>query len=582
MSYQVELIEGKQRELLFSDESKLISVCAYCRVSTDKRDQRNSLKAQTRFFESEFSKHSNWTGRDIFYDNGISGTSLKKRDGFNRMVAAALRGEYQLIITKDVSRFSRNVENAMNVIGELQRKGIYIIFLSDDINTQNPEDRERLTEAIQHAETESLKLSRKVRWGQKESMVSGVVFGRKEMYGYSIVRDEVTGEQRFVIIPEEAEIVRRVFQMYACGMGTFKIAKQLEKEGIPAKRCKTGWSNTVILRLLRNEKYVGDLTTGKTYTPDPLDHGKKYNRGNSHVVKIKDHHPNEAIVDRELWDKVQKMLEENTTSAESKSKLSNRYWCSGKIRCGECGERYVSRKKNQKCGVQYKAWVCWSSQQRGVKKELVLDTGETVMVGCNSHSVNERVILQGMKDIITEFIKPNFLGIKAELDATYQDHIQSSSEKAKKRLAEIEKLMEAKKQTKVNLAIKNAQGILDDDVYIASAKVIDAEIAELHQEQHDLSIVNTSSAEAIAELSQKMDVLNKILELQDDNFNEAIYRSILDRIEVFNGNVLKFYFKFLSKPIILQYKSVGRLEKNRIEFTVLSDVEFEGIRSSNG
>ena len=88
MSYQVELIEGKQRELLYTDESKPISVCAYCRVSTDKRDQRNSLNAQKRFFESEFSKHKNWTGRNIFYDNGISGTSLKKRDGFNKMAVS--------------------------------------------------------------------------------------------------------------------------------------------------------------------------------------------------------------------------------------------------------------------------------------------------------------------------------------------------------------------------------------------------------------------------------------------------------------------------------------------------------------
>ena len=109
MSYTVSFIEGQKRKLLVDDDSQIISVCAYCRVSTDKKDQRNSLAAQTRFFEKEFARHPNWIGKHIFYDEGISGTSLKKRKDFNNMIDAAKAGQYQLIITKDVSRFSRNV-----------------------------------------------------------------------------------------------------------------------------------------------------------------------------------------------------------------------------------------------------------------------------------------------------------------------------------------------------------------------------------------------------------------------------------------------------------------------------------------
>lgn len=571
MSYTVNVIEGQQKKLLFEEESELLSVCAYCRVSTDKKDQRNSLAAQKRFFDQEFDKHPNWINRKIYHDEGISGTSLKKREDFNRMIEAAKAGKYQLIVTKDVSRFSRNVENAMSIIVDLQRRGVYIIFLNDQINTQRSEDRDRLTAALKHAESESLRLSNKVKWGQLVSMKQGVVFGRKEMFGYNIVKDDDTATQHFVIIPEEAAIVKRVFQMYASGMGTFKIAKQLQREGVPTKRYKNGWSNTVILRMLRNEKYVGDLVTGKTYTPDALDHSKKYNRGESAMVIIRDHHPDEAIIDRELWDRVQRLLQENTTSDEAKAKHSNRYWCSGKVVCGECKERFVSRKKLLKNGTQYKAWVCWSAQQEGSEKVLTLDNGETKAVGCNSHAVNDRVLRQGMYDIITDFIQPNLSSIQQQLAALYAKRSSAEDADIKSKIAELTAKVDGRKQVKVNLAIKNASGMIDDITYEAACKAIDAEIAELVQEISKLSAFDNDSVEAITAYNSSIEQLNLIMDLKDEEINEAIYRRILDRIEVYNGNILKYYFSFLSKPIIMQYETIGRGNNFRVEFTLLTD-----------
>ena len=571
MSYSVNVIEGQQKKLLFEEESELLSVCAYCRVSTDKKDQRNSLAAQKRFFDQEFDKHPNWINRKIYHDEGISGTSLKKREDFNRMIEAAKAGKYQLIVTKDVSRFSRNVENAMSIIVDLQRRGVYIIFLNDQINTQRSEDRDRLTAALKHAESESLRLSNKVKWGQLVSMKQGVVFGRKEMYGYNIVKDEDTGLQRFVVIPDEAAIVKRIFEMYACGMGTFKIAKQLQSEGVPTKRYKNGWSNTVILRMLRNEKYAGDLITGKTYTPDPLDHSKKYNRGESAMVVIRDHHPDEAIIDRELWDKVQRLLQENTTSDEAKAKHSNRYWCSGKVVCGECKERFVSRKKLLKNGTQYKAWVCWSAQQEGSEKVLTLDNGDIKAVGCNSHAVNDRVLRQGMYDIITDFIQPNLSSIQQQLAAIYAKRATAEDADIKSKIVELTAKVDGRKQVKVNLAIKNASGTIDDSTYEAACKAVDAEIAELVQEISKLSAFDNDSVEAIAAYNNSIEQLNIIIDLKNEEINEAVYRRILDRIEVYNGNILKYYFSFLSKPVIMQYRTIGRGDKFRVEFTLLEE-----------
>jgi DNA invertase Pin-like site-specific DNA recombinase len=575
MAYQINLIEGQKKKLLVDDDSKIISVCAYCRVSTDKRDQRNSLQAQTRFFEKEFANHPNWVGKRIFYDEGISGTSLKKRKDFNEMINAAKAGQYQLIITKDVSRFSRNVENAMSIIVDLQKRGVYIIFLSDEINTQRKEDRELLTAAIKQAEGESLKLSNKVRWGQLESMQEGVIFGRKEMFGYNIVRDEDTGMQRFVIIPDEAEVVKRVFQMYASGLGTFKIAKRLEQEGIPTKRYKNGWSNTVILRMLRNEKYVGDLTTGKTYTPDPLDHSKKYNRGESAMVVIRDHHPDEAIIDRDLWDQVQRLLEQNSPSDEAKSKHSNRYWCSGKVFCGECGQRFISHIKKMKNGNRTKTWACWANQTRGTRKQVTLDTGKVKTVGCNSHSVNDRVLKQGVYDIITAYIKPRFDTILADVTMVYQERTKVDSAEVQKQVAALTAQIDGKKEVKTNLAIKNATGVIDDATYTAAAKTIDAEIVQLTEQINKLTAMDRVSIDATMEYRQSIEQLRAILNLEDDEINEDIFRSIIDRIEVYNGKILKYYIKFLPKPIIMQYSVKGRGENYTPMFTVLDEADFQ-------
>ena len=220
-SKQTVTINKPQAKVFLKDnDEQKIAVCAYCRVSTDKDDQRNSFEAQKRFFDREFENHPNWTVRTIYADKGISGTSLKKRDEFNRMIADAMAGRYDLIITKEVSRFSRNVRDILNIVGDLRDRGVHIWFLAEDIYTEDKDYEEQLIKAGDQAEAESRKTSKRVQWGQLRQMENGVIFGRKEMFGYNIKRDE-NNKQYFEIIPEEAEVVQRVFTMYANGMGTF-------------------------------------------------------------------------------------------------------------------------------------------------------------------------------------------------------------------------------------------------------------------------------------------------------------------------------------------------------------------------
>ena len=232
-------------------------VCAYARVSTDKDDQANSYESQVRFFTEFIQQHKGWKFSGIYADEGISGTSTKKRVNFNRMIADADNGLIDLILTKEVSRFARNTVDTLQITRNLKKKDVYVIFVNDNINTADNDGELRLSLMATIAQDESRKTSERVKWGQKRRMEQGVVFGR-DMLGYSV------NKGKLYLKEDEAEIVRLIFHKFTNeGKGTHIIARELREAGIRPMRVKE-WSNTVILRILRNEKYVGDLCQKKT------------------------------------------------------------------------------------------------------------------------------------------------------------------------------------------------------------------------------------------------------------------------------------------------------------------------------
>lgn len=545
-------------------------VCAYCRVSTDETDQKNSLFAQKQFFQRYFHMHQNWTNVGIYADEGLSGTSLKKRDEFNRMIAEAKRGNIDLILTKEVSRFSRNVRDIMQIVEELRDIGVYVWFLSDDINTEKIEDRGKLTHMANIAEQESIRTSNRVKWGHQQRMQNGVVFGRKEMYGYNIVKDEM-GIQHFVIIPEEAEVIKNIFEWFAAGEGTHRIARRLEQQGITTKRYKNGWSNTVILRLLRNEKYVGDLEQGKTYTPHFLTHEKKYNRGEYFKYYTKDHHPESAIVSRELWNTVQAILAEKAPSEEVKAKHSNRYWTSGKIYCGLCGQRYVSYVKQQK-NVPYRAWVCFENHERGRYKQITLDNGETAIVGCNGLRVNDRVLKTAVHDIITEYILPHKDTILTEMQKEIEELSKPKDNTSK--VADLERKIAKKSEQLAKLTQGWMNGTVPDNAYKATIGLANQEFEELQEELRNIQTEDTSNSTEIEMYEEYITRLQSILSLTDDDLNDAFYERITKRIFVYPQNLLEFHLSFIPMPVHLQYKATGKGDFYKIELTILTAEEF--------
>lgn len=382
-------------------------VAAYCRVSTDKDDQANSFESQKIYFEEYIKRNPDWELYEIYADEGLSGTNTKKRKAFNKMIADAHLGKFDLILTKEVSRFARNTVDTLQYTRELKSLNIGVYFALDNIDTLAPDGELRLTIMASLAQEESRKTSERVKWGQKRQMEKGVVFGR-DMLGYDVVNGVLH------INEDGAEIVRLIFHKFVIEKkGTYTIARELREAGYKTITGNAIWTNTVILKVLRNEKYCGDLIQKKTFTPDFLTHQKKYNHGEEDFVVLRDHH--EPIISRELWDMAQYDLNKRSPSSEVKLRHSNRYPLSGKIECGCCGSRFVSRTKKRKDGSQYKAWRCYESAQHGLAK--VDSAGNHI--GCNVNSQirdedfmiaiqkvvenlksNRKVILDGVVDVL--------------------------------------------------------------------------------------------------------------------------------------------------------------------------------------
>ena len=356
----------------------MLRVAAYCRVSTSQEDQRNSLENQRRFFTEYISRQPEWTLAEVYADEGLSGTSTD-RPAFRKMLAAAVEGRIDLILTKEVSRFARNTVDALAYTRRLRRQGVGIVFLNDGIDTRRNDGEFRLTIMASVAQEESRKISERVKWGQQCAMEHGVVFGRDNIYGFTLKSGKLT------VKPEQANVIRAVYRRFLLdGVGTYVIARELTAEGIPPPSGNgKAWSSTMVLRLLRNEKYCGDLLQRKSCTPDFLDHRKVKNEGQSPQVYLRDHH--DAIVPRAVFEAVQHELDRRQAARKHSSRPSARYRYSGKLVCGLCGSRFVPRKGAQADGGL--RWVCAKRVRHG-------------MTACAAPAVGNRTLPDCMEKIV--------------------------------------------------------------------------------------------------------------------------------------------------------------------------------------
>lgn len=502
-------------------------VAAYCRVSTDNEDQANSFESQQRYFRQYIERNPDWELYEVFADEGISGTNTKKRKQFNRMIEYAKNGAFDLIVTKEISRFARNTLDSIYYTRDLKKHGVGVIFMNDGINTMDGDAELRLAIMSSIAQEESRKTSERVKWGQKRQMEQGVVFGRS-MLGYDVKDGKMT------INEEGAKIVRLIFHKFVDeGKGTHVIARELREEGIKPMRVKE-WQNTVILRVIRNEKYCGDLVQKKTYTPDFLSHEKKYNRGQEEFVIIKDHH--EPIISRELFDKANRILDEKSLSQEGKAKHSNRYPFSGKIKCGRCGASYVARYKTRKDGSKYKAWRCFEGAKHG--SPHVDKAGN--QVGCSGTSIRNEEAIHIMY-LVCKQLTIDRRKISDNLIKTINKVISMDIMGADTN-ALAEKIETAKKK-RTDLIDLYTSGDIDRNEFSTLRAKYDAEIDSLKSMMESIEKQQFAIAkqqELMADIKSAVDELIGGIEYEDE-----FYTQILDKMVINDRENIDVYLNLL-------------------------------------
>ncbi len=342
------------------DDYRIVAV--YARVSTEHEAQISALENQVQYYDEILKKHPKWRLYDRYIDEGITGTSVKKRKNFVRMMEDAKEGKFDLIITREVSRFARNTVDALQETRNLKKLGVEVWFTEDNIWTMNDEDGElRLTIMATLAQNESKKTSIRCKAGQMISFKNGVFYGTGNILGYDRVGKEM------VINPEQAETVKRIFELYAEGLGVKEILYHMESEHRLTATGLSHWNSSTISHILRNPFYCGVIVYRKEYVPDYLEQKKVRNFGEIDQITVIGRH--EPIISRELFEFCQERLDERSKANSRRGKVGKRtsddvYARKLKCKCGSAMHKCIWHKDKKTGDIQY-SYYCYNQQRHG-------------------------------------------------------------------------------------------------------------------------------------------------------------------------------------------------------------------------
>ena len=331
------------------NEKKKRRTAAYARVSTDSEEQLTSYSAQVDYYTNYIKSRDDWEFVSVYTDEGITGTNTKHREGFKRMVADALAGKIDLIVTKSVSRFARNTVDSLTTVRQLKEKGVEIYFEKENIWTLDSKGELLITIMSSLAQEESRSISENCTWGQRKRFADGkVTVPFKRFLGYDRGPDG-----NLVLNKDEAVIIRRIYSMFLQGMTPHGIAARLTADGIKSPGGKDKWNAGAVRSILTNEKYKGDALLQKSYTVDFLTKKKKVNEGEIPQYYVEGNH--EAIIQPEVFELVQRELARRKGST---GKPSGVHIYSSKIKCGQCGSWYGSKVWHSKTKYRKCVWRC--------------------------------------------------------------------------------------------------------------------------------------------------------------------------------------------------------------------------------
>ena len=499
-------------------------VAAYCRVSTDREEQEHSFETQKAMYTEMIMMKPTWQMAGIYADEGITGTVAKKRPGFMKMIEDCRKGKIDMIVTKSVSRFSRNNLDCLMYVRELKQLGIPIIFEKEGINTIQVSSELLLTlfGALSQAESESISMN--VKLGIRQSLKNGNVrFSYKTFLGY---RKGADGQPE--IVPEQADIVRRIYNDFLAGATYLEIAKRLTEENVPTMGGGNRWFSERIKSILKNEKYKGDALLQKTYITDPISKRVKKNNGELPMYYVENSHP--AIIERRIFDRVQeeiarragkKKVKQTGTKTEL-GRYSGKYALTELLYCGECGTPY-RRCTWSRDGKKKIVWRCVSR----------LDYGKKYCK--NSPSVEESRLHNAIAAAITKKANSEEINIGGIMD-----HIESFGSQRdtdgiiqrQRRIAEIEKVIG-------DLARLNSDEAQSGELDYKFSELY----AELYSVKDELEEMQSDAATLDGDMLNEMREVVTGLKNHPVEYDDKVVRQLIDCIKVMSADTIKICFK---------------------------------------
>ena len=493
-----------------------LRVAAYCRVSTEEEEQQSSFETQKLYYTEKITSTPEWEIAGIYADDGISGVHTKKRDGFNQMIQDCKKRKIDLILTKSISRFARNTLDSIQYVRMLKALGIAVIFEKENINTSTMNSEMILTVLSAFAQAESESISQNVARGKRMGFRQGKFpFPYRQILGY---RKGSDGKPE--IIPEEAEVIRMIFNSYLQGASLQTIKKRLEADGVLTARGNKKWSSESVQRILQNEKYCGDVLLQKTFIEDVLTGVSKKNTGQLPQYYIENNH--EGIVTKQTFREAQaEIARRNSKSATNhrkrhRGRYNSKYALSERLVCGDCGSSYKR--------------VTWSIHGR---KQIVWRCVNRIEYGTKfcgiSPSIPEeelhRAILkaiQGLAANFTDEVAAQINGILHNIQ-TGESTKPNLQEQLEQTQQEFDRLLE------MSLDFDEDTPFLDDRL-----KKLNSKIKRLKK------AIDDSAAQQ--EKASQPEMLLSAKDLQIQEYDDALTARIIEKITVRSRNEIEIRF----------------------------------------
>lgn len=482
------------------EDVKKIRLAAYCRVSTDKADQLNSFVNQIKYYTDYTKKNPQYELVEIYADEGLTGTDMKKRSEFNRLLDDCKKRKIDRVITKSTSRFARNTQDFLVVIRMLKELGISVYFEEQGIDTSKMNMEMFATFPGLIAQQESESISQNMRWSYQKRMQSGDYNTTKAPYGYTLENGELTVNET------EAQIIRRIFDLYLSGVGKQRIANILNEENNDKN-----WSASTIKYILSNERYMGDALLQKSYKTETLPYRKVINKGEKAQYYVEN--SNTPIISKETFEAAQRM--QNSRTSNNGKKKPN-YPLTKKIRCADCGRTYRRMVTNN---IAY--WLC-SSRAAGKTECTPLRIKESdVYITFNK-------LAHKLKDNREGIILPTIKYIKA---------MQEKSSESQQKIFEIDKQIADLTAQNHTLAKFHTKGILDSISYTEQSSAVSDKIMNLRVERR--RILKESEEHELIENLKHLDTLLKEY-IPSSDFDKELFSEIVESITLSSNTELNF------------------------------------------